>query len=215
MGKRVGVLGSGDVAKTLAKGFVAKGYEVMIGSRDPKKLADFAKEAGVLYGSFPETASHGEILVLAVKGTAAIEAISLAGEANLSGKLVFDTTNPIAESPPVNGVLVYFTGPNDSLMERLQKAQPKTFFVKAWNSIGNAYMVDPKFPGGPPTMFIAGDNDGAKKEATEILTAFGWGAEDMGKVESARAIEPLCQLWCAPGMLRKQWSHAFKLLKPA
>jgi hypothetical protein len=215
MGKRVGVLGSGDVAKTLAKGFAAKGYEVMIGSRDPKKLADFAKEQGIAYGSFPETASHGEVVVLAVKGTAAIEAISLAGEANLSGKLVFDTTNPIAESPPVNGVLVYFTGANDSLMERLQKAQPKTFFVKAWNSIGSAYMVDPKFAGGPPSMFIAGDNEGAKKEAAEILTSFGFEPEDMGKVESARAIEPLCQLWCAPGMLRKQWSHAFKLVRPA
>lgn len=215
MGKRVGVLGSGDVAKTLAKGFAAKGHDVMIGSRDPKKLADFGKEQGVKVGSFPETASHGEIVVLAVKGTAAVEAVSLAGEGNLAGKLVFDTTNPIAETPPVNGVLVYFTNANESLMERLQKAQPETFFVKAWNSVGNAFMVDPKFPGGPPTMFIAGDDEGAKKEAAQILGTFGWDAEDMGKVESARAIEPLCQLWCAPGMLRKQWSHAFKLLKPA
>lgn len=215
MGKRVGVLGSGDVAKTLAKGFAAKGYEVMIGSRDPKKLADFAKEQGIAHGSFPETASHAEIVVLAVKGTAAVEAIGLAGEANLRGKLVLDTTNPIAEAPPVNGVLVYFTGPNDSLMERLQKAQPKTLFVKAWNSVGNAFMVDPSFPGGPPTMFIAGDDEGAKQEAAAILGAFGWDAEDMGKVQSARCIEPLCQLWCAPGMLRKQWSHAFKLLKSA
>lgn len=213
MSKRVGVLGSGDVAQTLAQGFKAKGYDVKIGSRDPKKLADFAGKAGVGCGSFPEAAAHGEIVVLAVKGTGALEAIQLAGEANLKGKLVLDATNPIAEAPPVNGILVFFTGPNDSLMERLQKAQPKTFFVKAWSCVGRAFMVDPKIGGGPPTMFIAGDNDGAKAEATRILREFGWDTEDVGKVEGARAIEPLCQLWCAPGLLRNQWSHAFKLLR--
>ena len=213
MSKRVGVLGSGDVAQTLASGFKAKGYDVKIGSRDPKKLADYAAKAGVAYGSFPEAAAHGEIVVLAVKGSGASEAIQLAGEANLSGKLVLDATNPIADAPPVNGILVYFTGANESLMERLQKAQPKTFFVKAWSSVGRAYFVDPKFAGGPPTMFIAGDNEGAKNEAKRILSEFGWDTEDIGKVVGARAIEPLCQLWCAPGFQRNQWTHAFKLLK--
>ena len=182
MGKRVGVLGSGDVAKVLAKGFASKGYDVKIGSREPKKLEAFASEAKIGFGSFPEVAAHGQIVVLAVKGTAATEAIQLAGEANLRDKLVLDATNPIADAPPVNGILVYFTGPNESLMERLQKAQPETHFVKAWSSVGNAFMVDPVLPGGPPTMFIAGNDEGAKREAARILGEFCWSAEDIGKV---------------------------------
>lgn len=212
MGKRVGVLGSGDVAKVLARGFASKGYDVKIGSRDPAKLEAFAAEAKLGLGTFAEVAAHGEIVVLAVKGTAALDVIALAGEASLAGKLVFDTTNPIAETPSVNGVLTYFTGPNESLMERLQSAQPKAHFVKAWNSVGNPLMVDPQLPGGPPTMFIAGNDAAAKTEATRILSELGWSAEDVGKVEAARAIEPLCQLWCARGTASKKWGHAFALL---
>ncbi len=213
MTKRIGVLGSGDVAKTLATGFKKHGYDVMIGSRSPAKLADWAGEHGVGTGTFAEVAAHGELIVLAVLGRAAEEALSLAGAANLDGKVVVDTTNPISDEPPENGVLRYFTGPNESLMERLQKAFPAARFVKAWNSVGNPFMVNPQFAGGPPTMFICGNDAGAKAELAPILEQFGWAHEDAGMVESARALEPLCQLWCAPGFLRNQWTHAFHLLK--
>ena len=213
MSKQVGVLGSGQVAQVLAEGFKKHGFDVRIGSRYGDKLAEFSGKSGIRSGSIAEVASHGEILVLAVKGTAALSALALAGGANLDGKIVIDATNPIADAAPDHGVLRYFTGPNDSLMERLQSAYPGARFVKAWNSVGNAYMVNPSFPGGPPTMFICGNDAAAKTDVTAILETFGWSAEDMGMVESARAIEPLCQLWCAPGMLRKQWTHAFKLLK--
>jgi 8-hydroxy-5-deazaflavin:NADPH oxidoreductase len=213
MSKRVGVLGSGQVAQILAAGFKKHGHEVEIGSREPAKLAEFAAKSGVATGDFAHAAAFGEIVVLAVKGTAALSAASLAGDAHLAGKVVIDTTNPIADEPPQNGILRYFTGPNDSLMERLQAAHPRAHFVKAWSSVGNTFMVDPAFPGGPPTMFICGNDGAAKAEVTALLHAFGWGAEDIGGVEGARAIEPLCQLWCAPGFMRNQWTHAFKLLK--
>jgi predicted dinucleotide-binding enzyme len=214
MSKRVGVLGSGQVAQVLAAGFKKHGYEVMMGSREAGKNADFAAKNGLATGDFAAAAAFGPIVVLAVKGTAALSALALAGDANLDGKIVIDATNPIADEPPQNGILRYYTGPNDSQMERLQKAHPKARFVKAWSSVGNAFFVNPSFPGGPPTMFICGDDAAAKAEVTAILEVFGWGAEDIGGVEGARAIEPLCQLWCAPGLLRGQWAHAFKVLKP-
>ncbi len=213
MDKRVGVLGSGQVAQVLSAGFKRHAFDVKVGSRDPSKLKEFAVREGLETGTFAETAAFGVILVLAVHGKAALEALGQAGAANLAGKVVIDTTNPIGDEPPQNGVLRYFTGPNDSLMERSQAAFPETRFVKAWNSVGSAFMVNPSFPGGPPSMFICGNDSRAKAEVAEILRRFGWAPEDMGMVESARAIEPLCQLWCAPGLLRNQWTHAFRLLK--
>lgn len=210
---KVGILGSGDVAKALGKGFLATGHEVMLGSRDAGKVKGWSDHEKASAGTFAETAAFGDVVVVAVKGTVAVEAVKLAGVDTLAGKTVIDATNPIADAPPVNGVLQYFTGPNESLMERLQATAPAAHFVKAFSCVGNAFMFQPAFQGGPPTMFICGNDDGAKARTREILTQFGWEAEDIGKVEGARAIEPLCQLWCAPGFLRNQWSHAFKLIK--
>jgi predicted dinucleotide-binding enzyme len=165
-------------------------------------------------GTFEETARFGELLVLATAGEAAEKAIQLAGVENFKNKVLIDTTNPISHSkPPVNGVLNFFTTLDDSLMERIQNLIPEAKVVKAFNSVGNPFMYKPKFPGGKPTMFICGNDDGAKKIVTDILTSFGYETEDMGKVEAARAIEPLCILWCIPGFIRNQWTHAFKLLK--
>jgi 8-hydroxy-5-deazaflavin:NADPH oxidoreductase len=211
---RVGVLGSGVVAQVLAAGFVKHGHDVMIGSRDPERLAGWnAHNPKASRGTFSEAAAFGEVLVLAVKGSAASEALGLAGVQNLAGKPVLDACNPIADALPVNGVLQFFTGPNQSLMEQLQSEFPDAHFVKAFNSVGNAQMIDPAFVEGKPTMFICGSNDAAKKTVTGILDQFGWEAADMGGVESARAIEPLCMLWCIPGFLRNEWTHAFKLLR--
>ena len=178
-------------------------------------MKDFNEQNGntIKIGSFEETAQYGEIIILAVKGTKAKSAVELAGVKNLNGKTVIDTTNPIADAPPINGVIQLFTGPNDSLMEQLQKLSSEINFVKAFSCVGNAFMVNPDFSGIKPTMFICGNNENAKNEVTEILTIFNWETEDMGKVESARAIEPLVILWCLPGFLRNQWSQAFKMLK--
>lgn len=210
---RVGVLGSGDVARVLASGFLKHGHQVMMGSRSPSKLGDWAsKNQNGRVGTFSDAAAFGELVVLAVKGTAAAEALRAAGAENISGKPLIDATNPIAEAPPVNGVLAFFTDLNKSLMERLQDEFRGARFVKAFSSVGNACMVNPQFAGGKPTMFICGNDDDAKRAVTEILDQFGWETADMGKVEAARAIEPLCMLWCIPGFLRNDWLHAFKLL---
>ena len=212
--KKIGVLGSGIVGQTLATGFSKHGYEVTIGTRNSEKLLNFiAKNPQIKISSFADAAAFGEIIVLAAKGTIAHETLKLAGENNLNGKTIIDATNPIAEAPPENGVLKFFTDLNESLMEKLQKQFPSAHFVKSFSCVGNAFMVNPDFGGVKPSMFICGNNDEAKNQLKHILTQFGWEIEDMGKAEAARAIEPLCMLWCIPGMLNNQWSHAFKLLK--
>jgi predicted dinucleotide-binding enzyme len=214
--QKIGVLGSGIVGQTLANGFIKQGYTVTIGTGNPEKLNVWKTKSNssAIVGSMTDAASFGDIIVLAVKGNAAESALNKAGAANLKGKIIIDATNPIDESkPPVNGVLAYFTEMNFSLMERLQQAFPDAHFVKAFNSVGNAFMVNPTFKDGMPTMFICGNNDNAKTEVKNILSMFGWETEDMGKVEAARAIESLCILWCIPGFICNQWTHAFKLLK--
>lgn len=211
---KAGVLGSGVVAQVLAAGFVQHGHDVMIGSRNPEKLAEWnAKNPKASRGTFAEAGAFGEVVVLAVKGSAASEVLGLAGAQNLSGKSVIDACNPIADAPPVKGVLQFFTGPNESLMEQLQSEFPGAHFVKAFNSVGNMQMINPTFAEGRPTMFICGNSDAAKKTSAGILDQFGWDAADMGGVEAARAIEPLCMLWCIPGFLRNEWTHAFKMLR--
>ena len=210
---KIGVLGSGIVAQTLAAGFVKHGYGTMIGTRDKSKLAEWNRaNPKARLGSFSETAAFGDVVVLAVKGLAAAEAVRAAGD-NVSGKVVIDATNPIADAPPEDGLLKFFTTLDDSQMERLQKEFPRVRFVKAFSSVGYFHFVDPQFGGVKPTMFICGNDGAAKKTVTEILDQFGWEAADMGTVEAARAIEPLCILWCIPGLLRNEWNHAFKLLK--
>jgi len=212
--KRIGIIGSGQVGEALADGFLRHGYEVMRGSREPEKLEAWRRQAGehASVGDFPATAEYGEIVVLAVKGSAAEKAIDLCGASALAGKTVIDTTNPLADTPPVNGVLAFFTGPGESLMERLQRRAPEANLVKAFSSVGSALMVDPALEGGPPTMFVCGNSESAKAEVAAILEEFGWETKDLGAAEAARAIEPLCMLWCIPGFRENRWTHAFKLL---
>jgi 8-hydroxy-5-deazaflavin:NADPH oxidoreductase len=210
---KVGVLGSGEVGKALAGGFLKHGHKVMMGTRTTARLADWAAQNRSCHiGSVAEAAEFAELVVLAVKGTAALDALNAAGPANLARKPVIDATNPIADVPPENGVLRFFTSLDESLMERLQRKFESARFVKAFNSVGSAFMVNPQFKGGRPTMFICGNDDAAKKTVSGVLEAFGWETADMGKAEAARAIEPLCMLWCIPGFLRNDWTHAFKLL---
>ena len=215
MTTKIGILGSGEVARALGNGFLQHGYDVMVGSRDPKKLSDWqaqSKGKGKV-GTFQEAAAYGNSIVLSVKGNAA-ESLVKSIAPQLAGKTIMDTTNPITDAPPKNGVLSFFTTLDDSLLERLQRMAPTAHFVKTFNTVGSDVMVNPRFSEGKPTMFICGNHDQAKKEVSGILDLFGWEVADMGTVEAARAIEPLCILWCIPGFLQNQWTHAFKLLKP-
>ena len=215
---KIGIIGSGQVGRTLATSLLKENHEIKLGTRDITNPAVINWMAhpdnqGGTVGTFREAAEFGESIVIAVKGSKATDAIELAGPENFSGKVVMDVTNPIADIPPVNGVISFFTGPNESLMEIIQNRIPEAFVVKAFNSIGSQYMYKPEFGDGGPTMFICGNHDEAKSVVNDILVSFGWEVEDMGKAEAARAIEPLCILWCIPGFIRNQWSHAFRLLK--
>jgi predicted dinucleotide-binding enzyme len=213
--KKVAVLGSGVVGETLANGFLKLGHEVRRGTREPEKLRAWKERGGerASVGTFREAARFGEIVVLAVKGSAAESVVDQAGPEELAGKPVLDATNPIADAPPEHGVLTFFSSLDEALMERLQKRAPKAHFVKAFSCVGSALMVDPDFGGIKPTMFICGDEASAKAQTRAILEQFGWEVEDMGGVQAARAIEPLCILWCIPGFRENRWNHAFKLLK--
>ena len=211
---KVGILGSGVVAQTLGSGFLAHGHAVLLGTRDAAKLADWqAANAGGRVGDFAQAAEFGDLVVLAVKGTAAADALRAAGADRLGTKVVIDATNPIADAPPQNGVLRFTTTLDEALMEQLQREFPRARLVKAFNSVGNALMVDPQLAGGPPSMFICGNDAAAKDVVRGILGQFGWSTEDMGGAEAARAIEPLCILWCVPGFLHNDWRHAFKMLR--
>jgi 8-hydroxy-5-deazaflavin:NADPH oxidoreductase len=212
---KIGILGSGGVATTLAAGFLGEGHAVMLGTRDAAKLGDWRAAHGKAeVGNVAQAAAFGELIVLAVKGTAA-EAVLRVAALALAGKVVIDATNPIADEPPEQGVIRYFTGPNESLLERLQAQHPSARLVKAFNSVGAGLMVKPKLVGGRPSMFIAGNDADAKARVTQLLDAFGWDSEDMGSAAGARAIEPLAMLWCIPGFARNDWAHAFKMLRPA
>lgn len=211
--KKIGILGSGIVAQTLGAGFIKYGYEVMVGSREPSKLKEWQNSTGgkAKLGTFQETATFGEIIVFAVKGTAAKDLAKLCRD-QFAGKTVIDTTNPIADAAPENGVLLFFTNINKSLMEELQDLSPKANFVKAFSCIGSYSMINPSFES-KPSMFICGNSEDAKKEVTEILDKFGFEAEDMGTAQAARAIEPLCMLWCIPGLRKNDWNHALRMMR--
>jgi 8-hydroxy-5-deazaflavin:NADPH oxidoreductase len=211
---KIGVIGSAVVGQTFASGLKKHGYDVRIGSRDPEKLADFSAKSGIAAGTLADVAAWGDALVLAVGGSVAEEALRQAGESNLRNKVVLDATNPIAKEPPEDGVIRYFTSPNESLMERLQAAFPAARFVKAFNSVGNGLMVNPEFPDGKPTMFYCGNDAAAKAMVKTIIEQFGYEPADMGTVKAARAIEPLAQLWCIPAFRENAWTnYAFKLLR--
>ena len=210
----IGILGSGDVGKSLAKGFAALGNDVKIGSREAGKLADWAKaEKGKIgAGTFADVVKHGEVLALATIWPGTENAITLAGgAAAFKGKLVFDVTNPlkIENGRPVG----LERGFSDSGGETVQRWLPGAHVVKAFNIVGNAHMFKPDFPGGPPDMFFCGNDEGAKKTAAEILKDFGWNAIDIGGIDGSRYLEPMCWLWVLYGVKSGGWNHAFKMLR--
>lgn len=212
---KVGVLGSGTVGKTLAEGFLKHGHQVLLGTRDPKTedVTSWASSAaGAKAGTFAEAAQFGELLVIAVLARVIEDVIKLAGPQNFRGKTLIDTNNPISDAPPIDGVLQYFTEQNHSLGEKIQQLLPEAKVVKTFNSVGAGRMVDPHFEEGTPTMFLCGNDAGAKKQVSEIIRAFGWEPYDCGTIIAARALEPLCMLWCIPGFRNNSWTHAFKLL---
>jgi predicted dinucleotide-binding enzyme len=208
---KVGILGSGEVGRALGYGFLALGHEVMVGSREPDKLKPWVKAAGAgaSAGTFEQAVRFGELIVLATLGTGTENAIHIAGANNFIGKVVIDTTNPLDFS---KGAPQLSIGHTDSLGERVQRALPGAWVVKAFNTVGNALMINPQLPGGPPDMFICGDDDRAKNKVSEVCKGFGWGVIDIGGIQGSRHLEPMCMVWVLYGMHAKTWTHAFKML---
>jgi predicted dinucleotide-binding enzyme len=212
---KVGIVGSGSVARDLGRGFVKRGDHVKLGSRSPERLADWVEEVGdgASAGTMEEAAAHGEVLVIAVKGTETDSAIEAAGRDNFAGKVLIDPTNPIvfdADRRPDH--LAY--GPTDSGGERLQRALPDTMVVKSLGIVNSGQMVDPEVEGGPATMFVAGNDGAAKETVTRILADFGWqDVADLGGIEASRELESLCMLWCRYALPNQAWLTAFKLLR--
>jgi len=209
---KVGILGSGDVGKSFARAFSALGYDVKIGSRSPEKLNEFVAQARerVTSSTFKETARFGDIVVMATLGVGTEEAIRLADPDNLRGKVVIDATNPLDFSP--GGPPKLAIGHTDSLGERVQRWAPQGRVVKAFNTVGNPLFYKPQLPGGPPDMFICGNDAEAKKLVSQICREFGWGVIDIGSIESSRYLEPMCMTWVLHGVLSGSWNHAFKML---
>jgi predicted dinucleotide-binding enzyme len=212
---RIAILGTGVVGNALGKAFIALGHEVKMGSRDAQneKALAWAKEMGgkATTGTFADASSFGEIIVLATLGMANESALSAAGAANLRGKILIDTTNPLdfgKGMPPKLAVVG-----NDSGGERVQRLVPDALVVKAFNTVGSPLMFRPKLPGGPPDMFICGNDTEAKKKITSLLGEFGWGVVDIGGIESSRYLEAMCMTWVLSGVHGGNWNHAFKLLR--
>jgi predicted dinucleotide-binding enzyme len=208
---KIGILGSGDVGKSFARGFKKRGDDVMIGSRSAEKLADWARENNVQNGTFEETAKFGEMIVIGTLGVATEEALRMAGESNFDGKVVIDATNPLTFAP--GGPPTLAIGGTDSLGERVQTELPSARVVKAFNTVGNAHYVDPQFPGGPPDMFLCGNDAAAKKQVADLCRDWGWGVVDIGGIEGSRYLEPMCMTWVLHGVIAGSWNHAFKLLR--
>jgi 8-hydroxy-5-deazaflavin:NADPH oxidoreductase len=200
---RIGILGSGAVGQALARGLPRHGHEVRIGTRK-----DSVEDLPI--GSPPEVVGDADLVFLSVLGTAAVEVASGVRE-QLRGKVLVDTTNPLDFSSGRPGL---FVGHTDSLGEQVQRAVPEAHVVKAYNTVGNTLMVDPDLPGGPPSMFIGGDSEDAKRTVTELLTSTGWDAVDLGGIEASRCLEPMCIAWVLYGAANGTWDHAFRLLRP-
>lgn len=210
---KVGVLGTGDVGRALGKAFIELGHQVKMGSRTAgnEKAAEWQRQAGdsASTGTFEETVKWADLVVLATLGAANESVVGMAKADNFAGKVVIDTTNPLDNSKGMPALAVGFS---DSGGEQVQRLLPGARVVKAFNTVGNAHMFKPDFPGGPPDMFICGNDDGAKKDVGKLLEQFGWGVIDLGGIECSRYLEPMCLVWVLHGVRSGAWNHAFKML---
>lgn len=212
---KIGILGTGDAGRALAKGFLDRGHEVMLGSRakDHPKLQDWVASAGrqASGGTFQDAARHGQVVVLATKGSVNPEVLAAAGPTNLAGKVLIDATNPLDFSQGMPPRLLPLK--EGSGGAQVQALAPQAKVVKCFNIVGNPYMADPALPGGPPTMFIAGNDAAAKDVVRGILESFGWPETyDAGPIEASHYLECMTMLWVAALGARGNVDHAFKLI---
>lgn len=209
----VAILGTGNVGTALAKGFAAMGLRVVFGTRDvtgAKAQEAVAAVKGATAASLADAAKAGDFAVIAVPFSGVQQTLQATGPVNLAGKLVIDTTNPLDFS---TGAPQWALGFSDSAGETVQRLLPAAKVVKAFNTIGAALMVQPQQAEGRPDMFMAGNDEGAKRDVGRILEAFGWRRPvDMGDITAARLLEPLAMLWINYALRNDHGAHAFSLL---
>lgn len=211
--KRIGILGSGDVGRALARGVARHGWDAKVGTRSVDELrpAMAGAEGTISVGTFAETAAHGDVVVLAVRGDVAETVVEMAGIENFAGKLVLDATNPLDVS---DGTVHLSVGGTDSLGERIQAKLPDASVVKCFNTVSNSQMVDPEFEEGTPPMFVCGDDDEAKARTEAILVELRWpGVMDVGDITAARYLEALVPLWVRVGSKLGTRNHAFAVVQ--
>jgi hypothetical protein len=211
--KRVGILGSGDVAKQLGRGFAAHGYDVMLGTRDAAKLNAWKKETPgkVSVGTVSQAAGHGDLVILATHGAVTVAVLEGVGPRAFDGKLVLDATNPLDFS---RGAPTLLFGLTDSLGERVQRKLPGAKVVKCFNTVSSVKMADPRFASGPARMWICGDDPEAKRSVDGVLRELGWaGALDVGGIDAARWLEAMVPLWVRAGQVLNTWEHILQVVR--
>ena len=193
---KMGVLGSGMVAQALSARLAELGHNVVIGTRDPYKLKGWqSSNQRVLIGSFAETARHGDMIINATNGSGSLNALSLAGEENLAGKILVDVSNPLDFSSGFPPSLTVFGA--DSLAEQIQRAFPMARVVKTLNTVNARVMTHPlEVANGDHHVFISANDPDAKAQVADLLRSFGWiHIFDLGDLSTARGTEAYVMLW--------------------
>ena len=195
---KVGIFGSGMVGQTIGSKVAELGHAVMMGTRNPAKLQEWLGKAGgnARVGSLAEAAAHGEILFNATNGNGSLEALALAGEANLNGKILVDISNPLDFSHGMPPVL--FVSNSDSLGEQIQRAYPQVKLIKTLNTVTASLMVNPRqLADGDHHIFVSGNDVDAKLYVVDLLkTWFGWrNILDLGDITTARGTEMYLPIW--------------------
>ena len=214
--KQIGILGTGTVGKTIGSALIKLGYEVKMGSRtmDNATAHEFTQSNGdkASHGTFAEAAQFADVIMNCTMGMASLQALTLAGRENLSGKTLIDISNPLDFS---NGMPPSLSVCNvDSLGEQIQQALPETNVVKTLNIVNCEVMVNPKKSGGDPTMFVCGNNSSAKELTSNLLKEFGWNdIIDLGDISNARGMEMILPLWVRTYIATKNGYFGFKIIR--
>lgn len=200
---RIGILGTGVVARTLAGALTGLGHDLVLGTRDPAATRDrdddtgawLREHPGVGLDTFAAAAAHGEVVVNATSGEASLQVVRSAGTDALAGKPLLDVANPLDFSggfPPSLSVCN-----TDSLAEQIQRTAPDALVVKTLNTMTSGVMVEPASVGdGDTTVFVAGNDDAAKAVAAGLLRELGWrDIVDLGDLTGARGLEMWLPLW--------------------
>ncbi len=213
---KIAILGTGMVGATIGSKLIELGHEVRMGSRtaDNEKAAAFVAKNGpkASQGTFADAAAFGEVVFNCTKGEHTLDALQQAGAANLDGKTLIDIANPLDFSNGMPPSL--FVCNTDSLGEQIQRAFPGVHVVKTLNIVNCEVMVDAARSGGDPTMFVSGNDAGAKAQASDFLKTFGWNdIIDLGDITTARGTEQLLPIWVRTWMATGNGHFAFKIVR--